>query len=168
MAIDGVAGVTAIETSFAGVTVSVVLPLIAPIAAEIWSCPVARAEARPFESVAFETVATVAVADAQVTLSETSCVVASSKKPVAMNCCWVPLAIDGTAGVTAIETRVAAVTVRVVLPFTAPSVAEMTELPVATPVASPNESAAFEIVAVAGVAEAHVTVSLRSCVVASL
>ena len=62
----------------------------------------------------------------------------------------------------------AAVTVRVVLPFSVPKVAEITEVPVATPVASPNESAAFEIVAVAGVAEAHVTVSLRSCVVATL
>ena len=108
-----------------------------------------------------------AMLDAHVTLSETSCVEASSKKPVAMNCCW-PLAIDGTAGVTAIETRVAAVTVRVVLPLTAPNVAEMRDVSAATPVASPNESAAFEIVAVAVVAEAQVTLTEMFCVVASL
>ena len=138
LAIDGVAGVTAIETRVAGVTVSVVLPLMAPMAAEMLVVPVVRPEARPFESAAFETVAVAATLDAHVTLSETSRVEASSKKPVAMNCCWVPLAIDGTAGVTAIETRVAPVTVRVVLPLTAPSVAEMIEVPAATPVARPN------------------------------
>jgi hypothetical protein len=58
--------------------------------------------------------------------------------------------------------------VRVVLPLTAPSVAEMTEVPAATPVASPTESAAFEIVAVAVVAEAQVTLPEMFCVVASL
>jgi hypothetical protein len=168
LAIDGVAGVTAIETKFAGVTVSVVLPLIPPIAAEMLVLPVVRPLARPFESAAFETVATAAMLDAHVTLSETSWVEASSKKPVAMNCCWVPLAIDGTGGVTAIETRVAAVTVRVVLPLTAPKVAEIREVPAATPVASPNESAAFEIVAVAVVSEAQVTLPEMFCVVASL
>ena len=88
--------------------------------------------------------------------------------PVATNCCFVPLAIDGVAGVTAIEVRVAAVTVRVVLPTTVPLVAEMSVVPTATLLASPREALAFEIVAVADVADAQVTVLVRSCVVASV
>jgi hypothetical protein len=42
---------------------------------------------------------------------------------VAVNCCVLPLAIDGLAGVTAIDTSVAAVTVNIVLPETLPEVA---------------------------------------------
>ena len=79
----------------------------------------------------------------------------------------VPFAIDGVAGVTAIDTSVAAVTVRVVLPLIAPLVAEMTVVPAATLVARPAEPAAFEMVAVAAVAEAQVTMAVRFCVVPS-
>jgi hypothetical protein len=50
----------------------------------------------------------------------------------------------------------------------APMVAEMTVEPTPTPLANPFEPAAFEIVAAAGVAEAHVAVVVTSCVVASL
>ena len=83
--------------------------------------------------------------------------------PTAANCWLVPLAIDGAPGVTAIETRVAPVTVSVVLPLIVPSAAEMTEDPAAAAVASP----VAEIVAVAVVADAHVTVAVRSLTVAS-
>ena len=82
--------------------------------------------------------------------------------PVATNCCCVPFAIDGAVGVTSMAVRRAAVTVSVVLPLTAPIVAEMTVLPTATLLASPSEPAAFEIVAVATVAEAHVAVVVTS------
>ena len=79
--------------------------------------------------------------------------------PVAVNGCVLPLAIDGRDGVTAIDINVAVVTgavvtVRVVVPLMVPCVAEMTVLPGATPAAFPED----EIVAVAGVWEAHVTV----------
>ena len=57
---------------------------------------------------------------------------------------------------------------RVVLPLIAPLAAEMTVVPPATPVARPAEPAALEIVADAGVADAHVAVVVRSCVVPSL
>jgi hypothetical protein len=70
-------------------------------------------------------------------------------------------AIDGIAGVTEIDTSVAAVTVSVVLPLIAPVAAEMTVIPAATLVARPFEPAALEIVAVAGVADAQVTVLVR-------
>jgi hypothetical protein len=42
---------------------------------------------------------------------------------VAVNCCFVPLAIEGLAGVTAIDTNADAVTVRPVVPLIDPEVA---------------------------------------------
>ena len=42
---------------------------------------------------------------------------------MAVNCCWLPTAIDGFAGVTVMETKVAAVTVRLVEPLIEPEVA---------------------------------------------
>jgi hypothetical protein len=65
----------------------------------------------------------------------------------------VPNAIEEFAGVTAIETRVALVTVRVVDPLTVPEVAAMTAAPGPTPVASP----ALEIVATPGCEELQLT-----------
>ncbi len=64
-------------------------------------------------------------------------VVPSLKVPVAVNCCVVPRAIAGLAGVTAIDTRAAAVTVSVVEPETEPEVAVMVVDPAATLVARP-------------------------------
>ena len=54
-----------------------------------------------------------------------------------MNCWFVPAAIDGLAGVTAMLCRVAEVTVRTVEPLTRPSVALMLDVPAATPWARP-------------------------------
>src|SRR4051812_46735932 len=62
------------------------------------------------------TVATVRAAEAQATWLVRSCVELSEKVPVAVNCCVVPAAMVGLAGVTAIDRRVwgiAAVTVTV-------------------------------------------------------
>ena len=168
LAIDGVAGVTAIDTSVAAVTVSVVLPLMAPLAAEMTVVPAATLVASPTEPAAFEIVAVAVVADAHVAVAVRFCVVASLYVPVATNCCVVPFAIDGVAGVTAIDTSVAAVTVSIVLPLIAPLVAEMTVVPAATLVARPAAPAAFEIVAVAAVAETQVAVAVRFCVVPTL
>ena len=70
-----------------------------------------------------------------------------------------PLAIDGFAGVTAIVTRVGAVTVSVVVPFTLPEVALMVDVPVPTAVAKPPAV----MVATLVVAELHVAVLVRSC-----
>ena len=81
-----------------------------------------------------------------------------------MNCCVAPLAIDGFAGVTAIDCSAAAVTVSTVEPVTAPSVALIVLVPAATPVASPPAV----IVATAVVADAHVTWLVRFCVLLSL
>jgi hypothetical protein len=88
--------------------------------------------------------------------------------PVAVNCRVSPFAIDGFAGVTPIDTSVAALTVKVVLPLTPPNVAVMTDVPVFTDDARPSLPEAFEIVAVPVVPDDHVTAVLRSCVVASV
>ena len=74
-------------------------------------------------------VATVVVADAQVTDAVRFCVLLSLYVPVAVNCCVAPLLIDGFAGVTAIDCSVAAVTVSTVEPLTAPSVALIVLVP---------------------------------------
>ena len=73
------------------------------------------------------------------------------------------MAAEGAAGVTAIDTSLAPVTVSVAMPFTAPLVADITAVPAATDVARP----ALETVAVAGVAEAHVTDAERFCLLPS-
>ena len=57
---------------------------------------------------------------------------------MAVNCCVVPLGIDGFAGVTAIDTRVAGPTVNVVLPVTPPE-ALIVLLPCVIDVARPPD-----------------------------
>ena len=66
-----------------------------------------------------------------------SLVLWSVKVPVATNCCFVPSAMEGLDGVTAIETRATLVTVRMADPETEPEVAEIVAVPGATLVASP-------------------------------
>jgi hypothetical protein len=77
---------------------------------------------------------------------------------VAVNCCVVPALIEGFAGVTAIETRVAAVTVNVVEAVTLPTVALMLELPTPVVVARPVAL----MVATPGTDELHIAVLVRS------
>src|SRR5277367_4667594 len=107
LAIEGFAGVTAIDCSVAAVTVKTVEPLIAPDVALIVEVPTPAPVARP----AVVIVAVAVVPDDHVTLDVRFCVVPSLKVPVAVNCCVAPLVIEGFAGVTAIDCSVAAVTV---------------------------------------------------------
>jgi hypothetical protein len=160
LAIDGFAGVTAIDCSVAAVTVRTVEPLMDEDVAVIVEVPTPAPLARP----AALMVAVVVVPEDQVTLDVRFCVVPSLNVPVAVNCCVAPLAIDGFAGVTAIDCSVAAVTVRVVEPLIAPDVALIVEVPTPAPVARP----ATLIVAVVVVPDDHVTVLVRFCVVPSL
>jgi methylglyoxal synthase len=153
LAIDGFAGVTAIDCSVAAVTVRTVEPLIPPEVAVIVEFPTPAPVARPAALI----VAVVVVPEDQVTLDVRFCVVPSLKVPVAVNCCVAPLAIDGFAGVTAIDCSVAAVTVRTVEPLIPPDVALIVEVPTPAPVASP----AALIVAVVVVPDDHVTVLVR-------
>ena len=158
IAIEGFAGVTAIDTSVGAVTVSIVEPLIAPEAALIVLIPVPTAFANPPAAI----VATLVVCELHVAVLVRFCVELSEKVPVAVNCLVVPLVIEGFAGVTAIDTNVGAVavTVRVVEPLTAPEAALIVLVPAATPVAKPPAL----IVATLVVCEVHVAVLVRFCV----
>jgi hypothetical protein len=160
LAIDGLAGVTAIDCKVAAVTVKTVDPTIAPEVALIVLVPTPAPVARP----PVVMVAVVVVAEAHVTDAVRFCVLLSLKVPVAVNCCVRPLVTVGFAGVTAIDCRVAAVTVRTVDPTIAPEVALIVLVPTPAPVARPP----VVMVAVVVVAEAHVTDAVRFCVVLSL
>src|ERR1019366_2589416 len=160
LAIEGFAGVTAIDCSVAGVTVNTVEPLIAPEVALIVLVPTATPLARPPAVM----VAVVVVPDAQVTEAVRFCVLLSLYVPVAVNCCVAPLAIEGFAGVTAIDCSVAGVTVNTVEPLIAPEVALIVLVPTATPLARPPAV----MVAVVVVPDAQVTEAVRFCVLLSL
>ncbi len=111
-AILGFVGVTVIDDSVAGVTVNVVFLETVPTVAVIAVVPTSTDVARP----ALLIVATSGLDELQVTCVVRFCVVLSEKVPVAVNCCVVPLAMLGFAGVTAMDTSVAGVTVNVVFP----------------------------------------------------
>jgi hypothetical protein len=81
-----------------------------------------------------------------------------------VNCCVRPLTTDGFAGVTAIDWRVAGVTLSTVEPVTLLNVAPMLLVPTPAAVASPP----LVIVATLEVAEAHVAEAVRFCVLLSL
>jgi hypothetical protein len=74
------------------------------------------------------------------------------------------MAMLAIAGVTPIETRVAAVTVSVVDPDTAPSVAVIVEDPGLTAVVTPVVPAVLLTVAIVGAEELQVTMLVRSCI----
>jgi hypothetical protein len=81
----------------------------------------------------------------------------------------VPFAMLGAVGVTAMDTSVAGVTVKVTDgEVMLPKVAVMAVVPTAAAVARPFVPAVLLIVAVAGVAEFHVTAVVSACVELSL
>lgn len=132
-AMEGFAGVTAIDDRVAPVTVSIVEAVTEPDAAWIVDEPTAMALARP----AGETVATDGVSDDQVTELVRFWVLPSLKVPLAVNCCVVFLVTVGLAGVTAIDLSVAAATVKVIEPITLPNAAVITLVPADLAVTSP-------------------------------
>lgn len=83
---------------------------------------------------------------------------------MAANCCFVPSAMDAFAGVTAMDTMVAGVTVRLLDPLIEPELALMVAVPTAVAVTSP----VADTVAVVVDEELHVAVLVRSCVLPSL
>jgi hypothetical protein len=115
------------------VTVRVVLPERVPEVAVMIVVPAARAVARPLLS----TAATYGLSELHVTCAVISWVVPSEKVPVAVNCWVAPLSMPGSAGVMAIEDKVAEVTVRVVLTETVPEVAVIVVVPAVRAVARP-------------------------------
>src|ERR1700684_1770615 len=109
------AGVTAIDCSVAAVTVSVAELLVTdPDVALIVVLPTPAPVARPEALM----VATVVEADLPVAVLVRFCVLPSLYVPVAVNCCVAPFAIDGAAGVTAIDCSVTAAEVTIRLAST--------------------------------------------------
>ncbi len=87
---------------------------------------------------------------------------------MAVNCCASPLAIDGVAGVTAMETSVAAVTVSVVEPVTPLDVAEIDVVPTPAVDARPCEPGAVLMLAFVGSLDTQVALVVRFCVLVSV
>ena len=101
------------------VTLSEVLPTMLPEVALIVVLPCLRAVARPADVI----VATLVVDELQVTELVRFWVLPSVYLPVAVYCTLVPIFTVWLAGVTAIDTRAAGPTVKVVLPVTPAEVA---------------------------------------------
>jgi len=163
---DGLAGVTAIDTRAAGVTARVAEAWMFPEIAEIVTTGTAAlsAVAKPAElMVAVGSIDDAVVA--QVTEDVRFLVLESVYVPMAVNCCVRPMAMDELAGVTTMEARVAAVTEnRVALLVTAPDFAWIVVDPMATDWASPDAA----MVATASEDELQVTELVKSWVLLSL
>ena len=125
-----------IDVSLALETLRSVEPVIAPRIAEILVVPVMVLVTNPALFIA----ATAAFEELQPTDAVMSCVLLSLKVPVATNCFEAPIGMVEFAGVTAIETKLAPVTVIAALPVIDPTVAFTLPVPPATPAASPEES----------------------------
>jgi hypothetical protein len=128
-----VGGFTAIDNSCAGVIVNRVEPLMLFDVALMVAVPTATLCASPLLLI----VADDNVPELQVAVEVKFCVLPSVKVPVATNCCVVPNAIEGLAGMTAIDTSAAEVTVNVVEPCTEPEVAVILAVPVSALLATP-------------------------------
>ena len=153
-AIEGLTGFTTNDARLAAFTVREVLPLIAPEVAEIVTVPSLRPVVKPLTVMD----AMLLLVDAHVTVPVMSWVVASLNVPVAVNCCCTPSGIDIPAGVTAIETRVALVTVRLAVPDTEPTVALIVVGPAVKAIAVPFVGTASLTVATLVSEELHVAV----------
>ncbi len=126
--------------------------------------PTVAVLARPSEPAALLMVATAGLLEAQVTCVVRFCVELSEKIPVAVNCWLTPLGVLGLAGVTWIDTKVALVTVRVVLPEMLPLLAVRVVVPVLAALASPAVPAVLLTLATVGLEEDQVTCCVRSSV----
>ena len=84
--------------------------------------------------------------------------------PVTVNCCAVPAAILGFAGITVSETSMAGVTLSDVEPDTPARAAPIVAEPWPRPVAKPFEPAALLTDATPGLLELHTTAVVRFCV----
>jgi hypothetical protein len=167
-AIAGACGLIAIDASAAGFTVSVAAALTPFELIPIVVTPVPNVVANPAVPAVSLIVATVAVVELQCPLCVTSCVLPSVNVPVAVNCCVVPSASVGVAGVTVIDTSSAEVTISVVDPVTAPTLAAIVALPCPTPLALPCVPTPSLIVATVSVSELHCTVPVMFCVLPSV
>ena len=135
--IEGFVGVTAIDSNVgaAAKNVIVVEPTIEPKLAVMAEVPGPAPDAKPL----LVTLATAEFDEVHVAELVTSSVLPSLKVPVAANCCVVPRASMGFAGVTVIDTKVGvtAKNAMVVDPAIEPEVAVIVEVPAPAPDTSP-------------------------------
>jgi hypothetical protein len=161
---DTFAGSTESETSAGALTVNVVVALIEPTLARMTVLPGVMLVARPAGSME-------AIAGAEefhVAEVVRFWVLPSVNVPVAVNCCPAPSGTDGFAGVSAIETSVAAPTVSVADCVTVPRVAVIAAAPWPELVASPLLPGLLLITATRAFEVLHVTFVVMSLVLASV
>ena len=151
-----------IEVSVAATTVSPVLPLTVPEVAVIVVVPlsVSAVSNPPGEVI----VAVVVFDELQVTVEVRFCVDPSLYVPVAVNCVRVPSGTEAFAGVTAIESSVAAVTFSVALPVMPLTVAVIVVVHGVKALANPPGA----MVAYVTFDEAHASVEVRGWLLPSL
>ena len=147
------AGATAMDTSVAALMVTEAVPLTPPEVAVTVAVPAASALATPELMILNKF-----VADEDHVTDVRTCVLPSSKMPVAVNCCTVSMASVAVAGLTAIDCRCAATTVRVEESEKPPAVALIVVLPAVNVVARP----VLSTLATPEVEELHVTPLVRS------
>jgi hypothetical protein len=134
----GAEGESAIDTKVAAVTVTVVVPASEPHT--LATLQVAVIVALPVPTVLTSplllTVAAAGFEEVQVRSAFRSCVEVSEKVPVAVNCWLVPGAMLGAGGVSAIDIRLAGVTVTVMVAEAEPHTLATAQVPliVAVPV----------------------------------
>src|SRR5579872_5402790 len=134
----GFAGVTAIDTRVAGVTVSWLgAERMGPTTAVTSVTPVVMGVARPLVGVALLTAATDFWLEYQVASVVRSIVLLSEKLPVALSCCVTPRGTLGLAGEMAMAVSATVLTVSVLLFERLPRLAVMTVLPAVLEVARP-------------------------------
>jgi hypothetical protein len=156
----GLAGVTAIETRVAGVTLKVTAGELIPLnIAVIEVVPAMSVVASPAEPAVLLIEATAVFEETQVTELVRSCVEESVNTPMAVNCSVLPLATLRAAGVTPMDTSEADVTVRVIVPDMPERVALSVVDPDVTALARPE----VLMVAIRGLLELHVTLLDTSC-----
>jgi hypothetical protein len=157
--IEGVDGVTAIETSTALLTCTTREPVTLPSCALTVALPVAATAVTKPEAL---TTAVDAFEEVQVTPAVSVCVVASEYLPVATSCWVVPLAKVRGDGLKLIESSAAGLTARVVLPLTPPWVAVIVVVPCDRAVARPTVPVVMLMEATAGFEDDQLTVWVMS------
>ena len=113
------------------------------------------------------TTATLTLEEVHVTWLLTLNEVPSLKLALAVNCCEVPRAMFGLAGVTVTVWRAALLTVSVAPPTTPLNAAVIVVVPGDAPTASPEMPAELLIVATVGFEDVQVTEVVMSCVLPS-
>lgn len=159
------AGRIVIKDRAADWTVAVVLALTEPEVAEIVTAPRARAVASPPPAIDTSLV----FDETHVTELVMSCRLPSENVPAATYCRWVPKDKTASAGVIAIETNVAlvTVTVRLAVDEMLPELAEIVETPGESPLAKPAMPPTL-MLATATFPEVQLTDEVISCRVPSL